>query len=105
MLDIQVHGTRSEALVDHVSQQVSAALAPMESLVQNVLVRLSDENGRSKGNDDKRCHVTVFLKRTDPVVIDEANGDMYHAVSKAADRLKNVIAKRHDKRMEKLHGH
>lgn len=104
-MDVQVHGTTSPALNEHVQNQIGAALVPMEHVVDSVMVRLADVNGRSKGDNDKHCHVTVRIKREEPVIIEEANGDLYHAVSKAADRLKNVMARRHDKRMEKLHGH
>lgn len=104
-MEVQVHGTTSPALNEHVNQQIMGALAPMLSRVDNVQVKLEDVNGRSKGENDKRCLVTVRIKHQDPVVIDESNGDMYNAVKKAAVRLKNVLGKKHDKLMEKMHGH
>lgn len=104
-MEVQVHGVTSPALVDHATQHFTAAVAPMAARVESVSIKLEDVNGRRKGEDDKHCHVTVRLKKEEPVVIDEANGDMYNAVSKAAVRLKNVLAKKHDKLTEKHHGH
>lgn len=104
-MEVQVHGTTSEALIEHVNTHIGASVAALESRIDGITVRLEDVNGAKKSENDKRCLVTVRIKKEEPVVIDEANGDMYNAVSKAAVRLKNVINRKHDRRMEKLHGH
>jgi putative sigma-54 modulation protein len=103
VLDIKVHGVTSPALIEHAEARISAALDQHEERVVSVNVKLEDINGRSKGQD-KRCHVTVKFKREEPVIVDEVDDDMYAAVSNAADRVKNVVGRHHEKHMDKLHG-
>lgn len=103
MLDISVHGVTSPALVDHTQQRLTAALDQLADHVVNVQVKLEDLNGRSKGQD-KRCQVVVKLKHDEPVVVDEVDDDMYLAISRAADRVKNVVGRKHQKKLDKLHG-
>lgn len=104
-MEVLVHGTTSEALITHVNTQVAHAIAAMEPRIDGVSVKLEDVNGVRKGENDKRVLITVRIKKEEPVIIDESNGDMYNAITKAAHRLQNVLAKKHEKRLEKLHGH
>lgn len=103
-MNVQVIGTTSPALVDHVNAQIGGAITALEDRTDTITVKLEDLNGTSKGHD-KRCHVTVRLRKEEPIIVEEINDDMYNAISKAANRLKNVVNRKHDKRMEKLHGH
>jgi putative sigma-54 modulation protein len=103
MAQIDVHGTTSPALDEQVQSKIGGALEPLGKLVQTVDVRLEDVNGASKA-PGMRCHITVSLKGEDPLVIDEIDKDMYEAIAKAAARVKNVVSRKHEKRMEKLHG-
>lgn len=101
---IEVHGSTSPALEEHVHNKIGKALEPVAVRVQKVAVMLEDMNGLSKA-PGMRCHVTVKCKGEEPLVIDEVDEDMYQAIAKAGNRIKNVVSKKHDKRLEKLHGH
>jgi len=103
VFEIEVHGTSSTALLDHANLKLTSALNQHSASVLHVSVKLEDLNGRSKGHD-KRCHITVKVKHDDPVIVEEIDDDMYLAVSRAADRVKQVVGRHHDKKMAKLHG-
>ena len=100
---ISVHGTTSPALDAHVQQKLGHALEPLSGHVHGVDVHLQDVNGISKA-PGMRCHVTVRIRGEDPVVVEEVDGDMYEAISKAGTRVKNLMSKRHEKRLERQHG-
>lgn len=101
---IEVHGSTSPALEEQVHNKIGKALEPLGPQVQKVSVTLKDMNGLSKA-PGMSCHVTINIKGEPSLVIDEVDEDMYQAIAKAGNRIKNVVSKKHDKRLEKLHGH
>jgi ribosome-associated translation inhibitor RaiA len=46
----------------------------------------------------------VKLRKDEPVIVEELDDDMYLAISRAADRVKQVIGRHHDRKLSKLHG-
>lgn len=104
MLDISVHGVTSPALIEHTNQRLTAALDQHADHVVSVTVKLEDLNGHSRKGNDKRCHVTVKLRKDEPIIVEEMDDDLYLAISRAADRVKNVAGRKHERKMDKLHG-
>jgi putative sigma-54 modulation protein len=82
----------SEALHMHISRKLDFALRRFENRTVRVVLRLVDLNG-PKGGPDKRCRVAARLS-TGPTVIAEAtDADAYVAVTHAAARLHDKIAR------------
>ncbi len=99
-MELKVHGQNIEvtdAISSHVHDRFRLALDSHERHVNDVTVRLADVNG-PKGGVDMRCHATIHLRRGDPVVVEETEEDLYAAISVAADRAKQVVTRRLEKR-------
>jgi putative sigma-54 modulation protein len=83
----------SEALASHIERKIDFALRRFAGRVERVVVRLVDLNG-PKGGPDKRCKMAARLSAPAPSVIVEAiDGDAYAAVSQAASRLDERVAR------------
>lgn len=91
---ITITGKTSEAIEQHVTARLTAALDQHASSVRDVMVHLDDVNGPRKGAQDKRCQIIVqFANRTPSIVIDERDDDLYNAISAAADRVKQAAGR------------
>ena len=58
--------------------------------ISSVDVELRDKNGR-RGGADKRCRIRVLLATGAPVVVEEENASVRHAVRQAAARAASRI--------------
>lgn len=97
-LDIRAHGFGlTEALRQYATEHVARKLAKHSRAIQSVVVRFDDING-SKGGADKRCEVEVFLRRGQPVVVTEADGDLRAAMDRAADRVDLAVTRSLERR-------
>ena len=75
--------------------RMEAAVGQHERRLDAVDVRLRDLNGpRHGGPRDMECGVAVRLRPTGSVLVTESADDLYAAVSRAADRLKNAVGRR-----------
>jgi len=91
-MNIEMHGTLSSAIQEHVTDRVEAALGQHEHHIGRVMVRLEDLNG-PKGGIDQRCHITIAIPKHTDVIIDERGEDAYATISHAADRAKNAVGR------------
>lgn len=100
-MKLELHGPLSPALEEHTVARIEAALGQHESHIEEVLVRLSDENGPKGGSGDQRCQLTIRMHKQPEVRIDERGDDLYAVVSHAADRAKNAVGRSLDKIRDK----
>ena len=102
-MEIEIQGNTSDALGEHVTARLEAAVDQHAWRVGAVHVRLSDLNG-PKGGVDQSCKVTVQLKPTGSIIVEETSQDMYSAVSLAADRVKQAVGRAMERRKDRKHG-
>jgi putative sigma-54 modulation protein len=95
-MKIEIRGSTvpiSEALEEHILRKLDFALRRFADRLDRVVVRLVDLNG-PKGGIDKRCRIAARLMSPVPSVIVEAtDADAYMAVSQAAARLEERVAR------------
>lgn len=92
--DIQARGfSLTEALVNHVEKRIGFTFLNANSRVNRVLVRLSDLNG-PRGGVDKCCLVEVRLERSQVVVVEDIQPDMYTAINRAIGRAARTVKRR-----------
>ena len=87
-----------EPLADFVRGTVQHALGHFSDRITRVDVHLSDENGRKRGPDDKRCVMEAHLEGHQPLVV------THHAetVGEAADGAAAALARLIGKTVERL---
>jgi len=86
----------SESLRRHVLRKLDFALRRYETRVERLVVRLADLNG-PRGGVDKRCRILARLA-SGSVVVEATDGDAYVAVSQAALRLDERVAREIERR-------
>jgi putative sigma-54 modulation protein len=82
----------SDALREHVERRLEFALRRFAHWVELVTVRLVDING-PKGGRDKRCRLVVQLSTARIVLVEATDSDVYAAVSRAAMRADETVAR------------
>jgi ribosome-associated translation inhibitor RaiA len=82
----------SEALHEHVIRKIDFALRRFASRIEGIVVRLVDING-PKGGPDKRCRIVARLSPTGSVIVEATDADAYVAVSQAAMRADESVAR------------
>jgi putative sigma-54 modulation protein len=91
-MNIEIRATNvgvTDALEQHITTKVRAAVGAQREHLDRVLVRICDVNG-PKGGRDIHCHVMVRLRGRTLVVHDLAE-DAYLAATHAAARLSELI--------------
>ncbi len=83
----------SEALSHHTRQRLGVALRSLGSHIDRVVVRLVDVNG-PKGGPDKVCRMDVRLLPAGRLLVEATDADAYVAISQAARRLEQSVARR-----------
>lgn len=101
-MKLTVGGRTSEALEDLVRERLDAALGQHEKWIDHVLVHFSDENGPRGGETDKLCRIEVVLRGSMRVLIDQRGDDFYVIANEAAERAKQVVGRRIDRKREKV---
>ncbi len=81
------------ALRAHVERRLHFALGRFGGRVRQATVRLSDLNG-PRGGLDKVCRIAVRLPAVRDLVVDDADGDLYVAIDRAADRVGRSVGRR-----------
>jgi ribosome-associated translation inhibitor RaiA len=95
VLDIELRSSNlpiSTALREHVARRIDFALRRFAIRIERIVVRLVDVNG-PKGGLDKRCRIVARLSRSRSVVVEAIDADAYVAVSQAAIRLDERVAR------------
>lgn len=76
----------------HVRRRLHFALGRYEDRVTRVMVRLSDLNG-PRGGVDKACLLRIRLHGQPAILIEDAEEDLYVAISRAADRAGRTLGR------------
>lgn len=84
----------SQAVDDHVHEQLADRLGRFGDRLTRVEVHLGDVNGGKPGPDDKRCLIEARPARHDPLVAEAHNSDLYHAISDATHKIERVLDKK-----------
>lgn len=92
-MNIRISGRTSAALNDTITQRLEAALGQHEQWIDEVGIRLWDENGPRHG-EDQFCRIDVRLRGRMNVMIEERGDDPYALVSTAADRVKQAVGRK-----------
>ena len=89
----------TDALRAHAERRLLFALSRFGRRLQSVLLRIDDVNG-PRGGADKRCQIVARLAPGGDVRVEELDGDLYAAISRAADRLDRAAAREMERRRE-----
>lgn len=85
----------SVALREHVTRRLHFAVGRFGHRLERIVVRVVDVNG-PKGGPDKRCRILARLspaESAERVVVEATDSDAYAAVSQAAIRLDERVAR------------
>ena len=94
LIDVRAIGFGlTDALQRYVEHRVESALGSLAHHVMKATVRLEDVNA-GRGGIDKRCGVTVALRRNRTVIAEAVNVDMYAAIDAAVTRARNAVVRR-----------
>ncbi|WP_428386591.1 HPF/RaiA family ribosome-associated protein [Mucisphaera sp.] len=101
-MNVDVHALnidRSETLVQHARDRISAALERFSRRVSRVRVRLSDKNG-PRGGSDMHCQMQVDVMGCGLVIVEQTDTDVYQAVDQAAERMKRTVRRAINKKRD-----
>ena len=87
----------AEELRDHVDRRLQFALGKFDPEIDRVEVGLSDING-PRGGIDKQCRIIAKMRSLGTIVVEDADGDFFTVVSRAADRIGRSVARSLDRR-------
>lgn len=91
--DVQLRGLpEAVELRAHAQRQLHFHLSRFSGAVDEVVVRVTDENG-PKGGVDKRCQVFARLARGGSVALSVTGADAHGAVAHAIERTVRMIAR------------
>jgi ribosomal subunit interface protein len=96
-LNTDNHIAGREALATRVETDLRAALERFAHQVTRVEVHLGDDNGRKKGDNDKRCAVEARLAGLQPITVNHNAHTLDEAIDGAVDKLVKVLEKTTDK--------
>ena len=82
---------KSEALSQHVEQQVEHAMRHHGDRFTRVEVHVHDDNGGKGGADDKRCTIEVRPRGADPFVVESSSDDHYKTVTEVCKKLERAV--------------
>lgn len=103
-IDIRARGFElTEGLRQHIERRLSFALGWASYDVSKIAVRLFDVNG-PRGGEDKCCRIQVTLPKTQDVVIEDTEADLYVAIDRAAERAERSVARQLERQREHKHG-
>ena len=89
----------TNALRAHAERRLLFALGRFRRRLQSVMLRMDDVNG-PRGGADKRCQIVARLAPWGDVRVEELDGDLYAAISRAAGRLDRAVAREMERRRE-----
>lgn len=103
-IDIRARGFElTEGLRQHTERRLNFALGWASYDVKKIAVRLFDVNG-PRGGEDKCCRIQITLPKTQDVVIEDTEADLYVAIDRAAERVERSVARRLERQREHQHG-
>ena len=89
----------TDALRAHVERRLLFALSRFGRRLRSVQLHMDDVNG-PRGGADKRCQIVARLAPWGKVRVQELDGDLYAAISRAADRLDRAVAREAERRRD-----
>jgi ribosomal subunit interface protein len=82
----------TEDLRAHVERQLSFVLSRFGELIGHVTVQVANTDGR-QGRTDQRCRMVVELRPEGRVDVEDTDGELFAAVSHAADRASRSVGR------------
>jgi ribosome-associated translation inhibitor RaiA len=96
--EISYSGTeRSDALDDHVREQVGRENRRFTERLTRVVVHISDNNAGKHGKRDKRCVLEARPRGMDPIAVTEEGDDLFQVVRSAAKKLARAVGTKFEK--------
>ena len=93
-INIQARGfPLTEGLREHTRKRLQFALGWASHGLRLINVSLTDVNG-PRGGNDKRCRIQIPIAGGRDVVIENSEADLYAAISRAAERTEQILARR-----------
>jgi putative sigma-54 modulation protein len=83
----------------HIDRRVRMVLGRFGRKIARVSVRISDVNG-PRGGVDKLCRIEARFWGSIPVVVEDAAGDLRHAIDRSIHRMGRAVARAAAKRLE-----
>lgn len=91
----------SDALNEHIRQQLDSTIGRFADRVTRVEVHVGDVNAGKSGPDDKRCMMEARPAGADPMVVEAHHSDLHTAIADAAGKLRRVLDKHYSKLAER----
>ncbi len=94
-MQIQVHGRDfvvTDAMLEHAERHLRFALSRFGADVRRVTVELSELTGPGCGSG-KNCRIEVAFRKSESVVIENFDADLYAAISRAAERVGRAVSR------------
>jgi ribosomal subunit interface protein len=88
---------RSDALDEHVREQVGHELRRFSDRLTRVEVHLSDNNAAKRGSNDRRCVLEARPRSMEPIVTKEEGDEIFLVVRNAARKLERALAHKFEK--------
>lgn len=95
-MQLEIHGKDipiTEQLRGHIQRRLSFALESFAARIRKVRINVADLNG-PRGGVDKRCRVAIVLIRSQTIVIEERDSNIYVAIDRIGDRAGRCIGRR-----------
>lgn len=90
-LNTDSHVKGSESMHEKFSEIVEHGLAHYKDRITRVEIFLADENGRKKGEDDKRCIIEARMQNMNPISVTHHANNHEVAAKAAIEKLKKSI--------------
>lgn len=83
----------TDPILQHAESRLADALAVASHRVRHAVAFLGDING-DHGGEDKSCRMVASLHKVGTIVTRAVDRDMYSAVNRAADRLRQAVTRK-----------
>jgi len=80
-----------ESLAAQITEIVESSLSRVSTHITRVEVHLADEDGRKRGQNDKRCVMEARIEGRQPIAVTEHANTLLEAVNGAAERMTHLI--------------
>ena len=94
------HIQGSDALIAKFRGLIMDALCRISDNITSVQIHLSDEDGKKKGNNDKRCMIEARMEGRQPIVVIENAATLNQALDGALDKLLSMVESIHGRRRD-----
>ena len=85
------HVDSSDALEEHVREQLDSAIGRFGDRITRVEAHLADQNADKHGPDDKRVRLEARPAGRDPLMVEATGDDFYKVVHEAAGKLRRLL--------------